>query len=107
METNIKTDSTVIKRVVKEAKYAQIDNDLINNRELSFKALGIMTYILSKPDDWQIYISDLCRDKDGEKSVRAGLNELKDKKYISIVGTLSVNEFRNQKSINFIIKDIV
>ena len=82
METNIKTDSTVIKRVVKEAKYAQIDNDLINNRELSFKALGIMTYILSKPDDWQIYISDLCRDKDGEKSIRAGLNELKDKKYM-------------------------
>lgn len=82
METNIKTDSTVIKRVLKEAKYAQIDNDLINNRELSFKALGIMTYILSKPDDWQIYISDLCRDKDGEKSVRAGLNELKDKKYM-------------------------
>ena len=82
METNIKTDSTVIKRVVKEAKYAQIDNDLINNRELSFKALGIMTYILSKPDDWQIYISDLCRDKDGEKSVRAGLNELRDKKYM-------------------------
>lgn len=82
METNVKTDSTVIKRVVKEAKYAQIDNDLINNRELSFKALGIMTYILSKPDDWQIYISDLCRDKDGEKSVRAGLNELKDKKYM-------------------------
>ena len=82
METNIKTDSTVIKRVIKEAKYAQIDNDLINNRELSFKALGIMTYILSKPDDWQIYISDLCRDKDGEKSVRAGLNELRDKKYM-------------------------
>ena len=82
MATNVKTDSTVIKRVVKEAKYAQIDNDLINNRELSFKALGIMTYILSKPDDWQIYISDLCRDKDGEKSVRAGLNELKDKKYM-------------------------
>lgn len=82
MATDVKTDSTVIKRVVKEAKYAQIDNDLINNRELSFKALGIMTYILSKPDDWQIYISDLCRDKDGEKSVRAGLNELKDKKYM-------------------------
>lgn len=82
MEKNIKADSTVIKRVVKEAKYAQIDNDLINNRELSFKALGIMTYILSKPDDWQIYISDLCRDKDGEKSIRAGLNELKDKKYM-------------------------
>lgn len=72
----------VIKRAVKEVKYAQIDNDLINNRELSFKALGIITYILSKPTDWEVYISDLCRDKDGEKSVRAGLKELIEKKYM-------------------------
>lgn len=78
MATNNSTNG-VIKRAVKEVKYAQIDNDLINNRELSFKALGIMTYILSKPTDWEVYISDLCRDKDGEKSVRAGLKELIEK----------------------------
>ncbi len=34
-------------------------------------------------------------------------NELKDKKSINLIGTLSINEFRNQKNINFIIKDIL
>lgn len=81
MSTNVK-DNSVIRRVVKEKKYAQIDNDLINNRSLSFKALGILTYILSKPDDWQIYISDLMREKDGEKSVRSGLKELIELKFM-------------------------
>lgn len=81
MSINAK-DNSVIRRVVKEKKYAQIDNDLINNRSLSFKALGILTYILSKPDDWQIYISDLMREKDGEKSVRSGLKELIELKFM-------------------------
>lgn len=33
--------------------------------------------------------------------------ELKNQKTLNIVGTLSINEFRNQKSMNFIIKDII
>ena len=74
--------NTIIRKVIKEKKYAQIDNDLINNRNLSFKALGILTYILSKPDDWQIYISDLIRENDGEKSVRSGLNELINARFV-------------------------
>lgn len=66
-----------------EDKYAQILNELINNRNLSYKALGIITYILSKPSDWQIYISDIIRDgKDAEKSVRSGINELIEQKYM-------------------------
>lgn len=32
---------------------------------------------------------------------------LKDKKTLNIIGTLGINEFRNQKNINFIIKDII
>lgn len=33
--------------------------------------------------------------------------KLKDVKSLNLVGTLSINEFRNQKSMNFIIKDII
>lgn len=33
--------------------------------------------------------------------------QLKDKKTIDLIGTLGINEFRNQKSMNFIIKDIL
>ena len=33
--------------------------------------------------------------------------ELKNIKKMSVIGTLQINEYRNQKSLNFIIKDIV
>lgn len=76
-------DNTVIKKVRKEKEFAQISNDLINNRGLSYKALGILTYILSKPDDWEVYMNDLIRDGvEGEKSVRNGINELIEKRYV-------------------------
>ena len=81
MNKNIETN--VIRKVRKEKEFAQISNELINNRELSYKALGILTYILSKPDDWQVYMSDLVREGvEGEKSVRNGLNELIEKNYV-------------------------
>lgn len=77
------TSQSIFKKVKREDKYAQISNDLINNRNLSYKALGIITYILSKPNDWCVYISDLVRDeKDGEKSVRSGIKELIENKYM-------------------------
>lgn len=34
-------------------------------------------------------------------------HQIKDLKTVNLVGTLSINEFRNQKSMNFIIKDII
>lgn len=76
-------DTNVIRKVKKEKEFAQISNELINNNELSYKALGILVYILSKPDDWEVYMSDLIRDNvDGEKSVRSGIKELIDKNYM-------------------------
>lgn len=73
---------SIFRKVKKEDKFAQISNDLINNRTLSYKALAIAVYILSKPDDWQVYISDLIRPNDKEKSVRSGINELIKEKYM-------------------------
>jgi len=67
----------------RENPYAQIYKRLLNDSSLSYKARGIAAYILSKPDDWSILICDLVNNSvDGEKSVRSGLNELKDKKYL-------------------------
>lgn len=81
MEKN--KDTGIIRRIKKERAFAQISNELINNNQLSYKALGILTYILSKPDDWEVYNSDLIREGiDGKESIRTGLLELKEKKYI-------------------------
>lgn len=61
----------------KKDNFTTIDNAYLQNKKLSFKAKGIMTYILSLPDDWVIYIDQLiATSKDGEGSFRSGLDEL-------------------------------
>jgi uncharacterized phage protein (TIGR02220 family) len=65
--------------------FTTISNDLIKNRELSWKARGILTYILSLPDDWDINLEELAKhsDKDGVDSFRSGWKELQDKGYVN------------------------
>jgi len=67
----------------RENPFVQIDKTMINDPEISWKAKGILSYLLSKPDDWITYISDLeKRAKDGRDSVRAGISELIEVGYI-------------------------
>ena len=37
----------------KASRYARIDNALLQDRELSFRARGILAYVLSRPKNWQ------------------------------------------------------
>lgn len=67
-------------RVVKskDNPYVMIDRRPIENAKLSFKAKGILTYLLSRPDGWEVSVADLIkRGTDGEAAIRAGLKELK------------------------------
>jgi len=70
-----------IYRVVKnqENPYVMIDRRPIDNPKLSYKAKGILTYLMSRPDGWEVSVIDLINHgKDGEDGVRSGLKELKD-----------------------------
>lgn len=55
-----------------------------NDSKLSWKARGILWYLLEKPDNWKVIISDLVNksEKDGEAAVRSALKELQDNGYI-------------------------
>ena len=69
-----------IYRVVKnkENPYVMIDRRPVDNSALSFKAKGILTYLLSRPDGWEVSVADLIKHgKEGEGAVRSGLKELK------------------------------
>jgi len=69
-----------IYRVVKSADnpYVMIDRRPIDNPNLSFKAKGILTYLMSRPDGWEVSVADLINHTvEGEASVRSGLKELK------------------------------
>lgn len=56
----------------------------VEDENISWKAKGIMSYLFSKPDDWQIYQTQLEKvSKDGKASVRSTINELIDNGYIT------------------------
>ena len=59
-------------------KYVVVANALARDVSLSFKARGIMLYLLSLPDDWELNIQHLAETggKDGMSSIRSGVAEL-------------------------------
>ena len=63
--------------------YFMMHKQPINNQELSWKAKGMLAYLMSKPTNWEIRTADLIKKAtDGEDAVRAGLNELETAGYI-------------------------
>lgn len=72
-----------IKRVKKEMNYTIINNTGLKDKSLSLKAKGLLAYMLSLPDDWIFYETELIKhSKDGRDSIRGGLKELEDKGYL-------------------------
>lgn len=60
-----------------------IHKSVFEDTRLSWKAKGLMGYLLSRPDDWRIIVDDLVnRSKDGVDAVRSGLKELEALGYV-------------------------
>jgi hypothetical protein len=56
---------------------------LENNSNLSWKGKGLYTYMWTRPDDWVLNTTDIVnRSKDGIRSVKSNVKELKDEKYL-------------------------
>ena len=72
-------------RITKTASnYYMAHKYYVEDTRLSFKAKGIMSYLLSKPDDWTIYQSEVAKaSKDGKASVRSAFNELLELGYLT------------------------
>lgn len=67
----------------KTENFTILDNTGLRDETLSWKAKGLLAYLLHLPDDWHIYISDLKnRSKDGKTAVSAGLKELIESGYV-------------------------
>ena len=73
-----------IVRVFKRTNpYVIIEKTCLNDQELSWKAKGLHSYLMSLPDDWDISTSDLQeRAKDGRDSVLSTLKELQQAGYL-------------------------
>lgn len=61
----------------KSNPYVMINKSFVNDSSISWKAKGILLYLLSKPDDWKVREGDIVNHaKDGRDSVRAAIREL-------------------------------
>lgn len=68
---------TTINRIKKERDFVQMDKGFLHNPKMSAKAKGVLAYILSLPDDWVLYKSELPKHfSDGKDSIRSSLEEL-------------------------------
>ena len=58
-------------------RYTVLSNDIIRNHALSFKARGLLAYLLSMPDNWSVSSAHLAKTgPDGREAVRTALIEL-------------------------------
>ena len=68
----------IIRIQKKQNNFVMLDKAFIDDERLSFKAKGILTYLLSKPDNWKVIVKDLINHSaDGRDSIYSGLRELK------------------------------
>lgn len=74
---NLRQNETI--RIQKApSNFVTLHKGFIEDARLSYKAKGILSYLLSKPDNWTVIVKDLMNHStDGSKSIYAGLNELK------------------------------
>jgi hypothetical protein len=79
------TTAKNIGRKRKKNGFTQISNLLFEDSNLSWKAKGILCYLLSRPNNWKINKTDLeNRAAEGRESVHNGIKELKKLGYLHI-----------------------
>jgi hypothetical protein len=70
-------------RVQKQSNYTCVDNYFVNDTRLSLKAKGVMVFLLSKPNDWEVTVGGIessCAN--GRDCVMGTLKELEGHGYL-------------------------
>ena len=77
-------------RTKREHNYTVISNKVYDKNQLSWQAMGLLGYLLTKPDNWQVMVAELVNVTKGTKKptgqcgVYNIINELKEKGFISV-----------------------
>lgn len=70
-------------RANKDRDFSVINNTVLKDTRLSWKAKGLMAYLLMLPEDWEIYLTEVEKHStDGRDSLRTAINELKQYGYL-------------------------
>lgn len=83
--TKSRTSNSSVCRVHKNANYTVMSNYHLQSRNLSLKAIGLLSKVFSLPDDWDYSIAGLtCICKENETAIKSALNELKEWGYLTV-----------------------
>lgn len=75
---------TMIVRSARTANFTVINNAIIDDSELDWRDLGLLVFLLSKPDNWEVSVDYLCKQKKlGRDGIYASLNVLTKAGYVS------------------------
>ena len=77
-------------RTKREHNYTIVSNKVYDKNQLSWQAMGLLGYLLTKPDNWKVMVAELVNvTKDTKKPTGSNgiyniINELKEKGFISV-----------------------
>lgn len=74
----------ILKTLNQSSKFIGIHNDLAQNEELTYEAKGMLLELLSRPEDWDIYKTQLCRKHTQKTKINRIFKELKIQGYIKL-----------------------
>ena len=82
-------------RIEKTNNYTTMSNYHLRDRNISHKARGLLSFMLSLPDDWDYSLSGLVSiSKESKSALRSALNELKEYGYL-IIDKIYPNESKS------------
>ena len=72
-------------KIEKNQNYTVMSNHHLRDRNLSFKAKGMLSFMLSLPENWDYSLNGLCSiSKEGISAIRSIIQELEKNKYLEI-----------------------
>lgn len=99
-----KGDIMSVFRVEKNKNYTVMANYHLRDKELSFKAKGLLSYMLSLPEDWDYSLNGLASvSKEGIKAIKNIVAELKERGYLKIIKLRGEN---GQYQYDYLIREI-
>ena len=79
-------------KIEKNKNFTIMSNHHLQDKSLSLKAKGLLSYMLSLPEDWDYSLTGLCSIcKENKTAIRSTLKELQ------LYGYLSINKIRGKK----------
>lgn len=76
----------IVVRTSKNKNYKTIKLDCINDKNISWRAKGLHSYLISRPDGWEIWEKDLVnRSTEGRDAMRAARAELINSNYLYLI----------------------